>query len=94
MSERKRKAALRQAASVLDSWPEPHGAEKINVIGADMVDGLLRIAIQPARPQCPCCLVDLEALRNELMKKKSINNVHLEVMGIPAANRWTRAINS
>ena len=94
MSERKRKAALRHAASVLDSWPEPHGAAKINVIGADVVDGLLRIAIQPARPQCPCCLVDLEALRNELMKKKSIDNVHLEVMGIPAANRWTRAINS
>ena len=94
MSQRKQQAALRQVASTLDSWPEPHGHSELNIKGVDLQNGLLRIAIQPHRPQCPCCLLDLAALRDVLLKQKGVEQVHLEVMGVPAADRWTRSINS
>ena len=94
MRQRKQQAALRQVASTLDSWPEPHGHPELNIKGVDLQNGQLKIAIQPHRPQCPCCLLDLAALRKSLLKKKGIELVHMEIVGVPAADRWTRTINS
>lgn len=93
MSEKKRQASLRQVASLLKAWPEPHGQNDLNIKGVDLNDGLLRVAIEPSRSQCPCCLLDLASLRTKLAKKKGIDIVHIEVMGVPAANRWTKALN-
>ena len=93
MSDKKRRASLLQVASLLKAWPEPHGQNELNIKAVDLNDGLLRIAIEPSRSQCPCCLLDLASLRTKLAKKKGIDNVHIEVMGVPAANRWTKALN-
>ena len=70
MSEKKRQTALRQVASLLKDWPEPHGSGSLAVKGVDLQNGHLRVAIEPAMSQCPCCLVDLSVLRVELAKKK------------------------
>ena len=93
MSEKKRRASLLQVASLLKAWAEPHGQDELNIKAVDLKDGLLRVAIEPSRSQCPCCLLDLASLRTKLAKKKGIDNVHIEVMGVPAANRWTKALN-
>ena len=94
MSEKKRQTALRQVASLLKDWPEPHGSGSLAVKGVDLQNGHLKVAIEPAMSQCPCCLVDLSVLRVELAKKKGVDEVHIEVLGVPAASRWTTALNS
>ena len=56
-------------------------------------DGEVNLTVRPARPHCPCCLLDLDALRKRLTEIKGVTFVQLEVVDIPAAPRWTRAIN-
>ena len=48
---------------------------------------------RPTHPYCPCCVNDLIELRNEVKKTRGVLACHIEVVGIPQANRWTAAIN-
>ena len=56
-------------------------------------DGEVNLTVRPARPHCPCCLLDLNKLRKRLAEIKGVTFVHINVVGVPAAPRWTRAIN-
>jgi len=56
-------------------------------------DGEVNLTVRPARPHCPCCLLDLNELRTRLAGVKGVTFVHVNVVDIPAAPRWTRAIN-
>lgn len=88
----------RQVAGLLSKRKEPHGHGTYSdagiIKGVDIDDsGAVKMAIQPARAHCPCCLVDLSELRNIILAKKGVNSVHIEVIGIPASDRWTKAVN-
>ena len=99
LSNRKLAKIQRQVANTLSGWTEPHGhgkmADNDSVGRVDVdIDGLVKIAITPKRAHCPCCLIDLAELRLALLEKKGITSVHIEVVGVPAAERWTRTINN
>ena len=92
MSQRRAQQLQRQVAGVLDGWMEPHGAGRLSelghVKGVDITqNGMVKLAYQPSRAHCPCCLLDLIELRNAIEKRKGIENVHIEVIGIPANER-------
>lgn len=97
MSERKRLAVLRQVLGVLKGWTDPHGgqpyatSESLQGVEASAT-GVVTIQIKPARPHCPCCLLDLSDLRTTLLERKGVHDVALEVVGVPGADRWTRAL--
>ena len=88
----------RQVAGVLDGWIEPHGAGKLSELGhikgvEISQNGDVRLAYQPSRAHCPCCLLDLIELKNTIEQRKGVANVHIEIIGIPANERWTKAVN-
>jgi metal-sulfur cluster biosynthetic enzyme len=98
MVSRKEKAHRKQVVSVLCNWAEPHGGGDItepeSMRGIEVNEGgEVRIWMKPARPHCPCCLLDLQKLRDALLERKGITAVCIEVVDVPAAQRWTRAIN-
>ena len=98
MSQRRIQQLQRQVAGILDGWMEPHGAGRLSELGyikgVDIThNGEVKLAYQPSRAHCPCCLLDLIELRNAIEKRKGIENVHIEVIGIPANERWTKAVN-
>ena len=84
---------MRAVASLLNDWDAPHGEDGLVIRGVDFKEGELRIAVVPGRPQCPCCLKDLTDLRTGLLKRKGVESVFLQVMEVPAAERWTRVVN-
>ena len=95
---RKHVALQRRIARVLASWSDPHDTRPYpeleivqNVEVAE--DGEVNLTVKPARPHCPCCLLDLDALRKRLLEVKGVSFVQISVVNIPAAPRWTRAIN-
>jgi len=95
---RRRRNAQRQVASLLRRWSDPHGsgyADEAVVRGVEIDDeGAVRLWVRPPRPHCPCCLFDLEALRDTLKNQKAVTSVTLRVVEIPDADRWTRALTS
>ena len=98
LSKRKLAKIQRQVANTLSSWAEPHGHGKMSdngsVGGVDVnVEGEVKIAITPKRAHCPCCLIDLANLRLTLLEKKGITSAHIEIVGVPASDRWTKTIN-
>ena len=95
---RKHVALQRRVARVLGSWKDPHDTRpypELNIIQhVDIAeDGEVNLTITPSRPHCPCCLLDLDALRKRLAEVKGVTFVQVSVVGIPAAPRWTRTIN-
>ena len=93
---RKRRNAQRQVANILRRWSDPHGTPlsgEAVIRGIEIGEaGEVQVWIRPTRPHCPCCLFDLEKLRDALLGQKAVTSVHLEVVEIPGANRWTSAL--
>lgn len=99
MSDRKLVKIQRRVATSLSEWKDPHGhgkfSENGSVNGVEVdAEGAVKIAITPLRAHCPCCLLDLGKLRTHLLGKKAITSVHIEIVNIPAAERWTKSINA
>ena len=95
---RKHVALQRRIARVLASWSDPHDTRpypELEIVqNVDVAeDGEVNLTVKPARPHCPCCLLDLDALRKRLLEVKGVSFVQISVGDIPAAPRWTRAIN-
>tara|TARA_B100001248_G_scaffold229988_1_gene189678 strand:- start:760 stop:1056 length:297 start_codon:yes stop_codon:yes gene_type:complete len=95
---RKLVALQRRVARVLASWNDPHDTRpypELEIVrNVDIAeDGEVNLTVKPARPHCPCCLLDLDALRKRLLDVKGVTFVHINVVDIPAAPRWTRAVN-
>jgi len=95
---RKHVALQRRVARVLGGWRDPHDTKpypELDIVQhVDIAeDGEVNLTVRPARPHCPCCLLDLEALRKRMLGVKGVSFVHVNVVDIPAAPRWTRAIN-
>ena len=73
--------------SRLEQWQE-------NYLRIEIDDsGIVQIWIQPTRAHCPCCINDLMELRSEINQQKGVLACHIEVVGVPQADRWTAAIN-
>ena len=95
---RKHVALQRRVARVLSGWSDPHDVRpypELDIVRhVDIAeDGEVNLTVRPTRPHCPCCLLDLDELRKRLGEAKGVTFVHIEVVDIPAAPRWTRAIN-
>jgi len=98
MSKRKHVALQRRVARLLATWTDPHDVRpypELDVVQrVDIAeDGEVNLTVRPARPHCPCCLLDLNELRKRLAEVKGVTFVQVNVVGIPGASRWTRAIN-
>ncbi|MDA7491980.1 iron-sulfur cluster assembly protein [Candidatus Poseidonia sp.] len=95
---RKHSAFERRVARALKGWKDPHDQRPYPELDTVQVlkikgDGEISLTVKPLRPHCPCCLLDLEALRRHLSSIKGASFVHIEVVDVPGAPRWTRAIN-
>ena len=95
---RKHVALQRRVARVLSSWNGPHVTRPYRELDvgqhvAVAKDGEVNLTVKPARPHGPCCLLDLDALRKRLSEVKGVTYVQVHVVDIPAAPRWTRAVN-
>ena len=85
----------RRILNIIRGWNDAHGTPLQNLIeGMDISDDSnLTLHVCPSRPHCPCCLYDLQALREILLNTKGVAGVRLEIVGIPDASRWTRTLN-
>ena len=94
---RAKKTAQKRLARLLRGRTEPHGTEITDesiLKGVEVDDsGIVQIWIQPTRAHCPCCINDLMELRSEINQQKGVLACHIEVVGVPQADRWTAAIN-
>ncbi len=98
MNDRSYAKLQRQVADVISKWQEPHGRGNLNengdLIGIEIsAQGSLKLAIKPAHPHCPCCLIDFRNLRITLLKNKKLADVEIVIVSIPANERWSNAIN-
>ena len=95
----RRHAALqRRVARLAAEWKDPH--DELTWSKRDIVqnievaeDGEVTVTVKPSRPHCPCCLLDLDQFRAKLLQTKGVSFASLNVVGIPASDRWTRTIN-
>lgn len=95
---RKFAALQRRVARLAAEWQDPH--DELPWSKKDIVqnieikeDGEVTITVKPTRPHCPCCLLDLDAFRTKLFQTKGITFAQLNVVGVPASDRWTRTLN-
>jgi len=92
-----RRTAQIRLARVLRGRNEPHGkpiTDDSIMKGVEVDDaGIVELWVKPPHPHCPCCLDDLIRLRNEVASQKGVLGCHIEVVGIPQAERWTAAVN-
>ncbi|MGB0489109.1 MAG: hypothetical protein ACPHK3_01930 [Candidatus Poseidoniaceae archaeon] len=95
MSARQR-ALQQRLAKRLRTWQDPHGGAPF-VERVEHIDlgegGQCRLTVRPSRPHCPCCLYDLEALREALLAIRGVHAVELRVIGVPEPALWERALN-
>ena len=94
---RAKSTAQKRLARLLRGRIEPHGMEMIDesILKGVQVDdaGIVQLWVQPTRAHCPCCINDLMELRSEINQQKGVLACHIEVVGVPQADRWTAAIN-
>ena len=95
---RKHAALQRRVARLAAEWVDPHDelpwAKRDIVQNIDVAeDGEVTITVQPNRPHCPCCLLDLDNFRIKLLDTKGVTFATLNVVGVPASDRWTRTLN-
>jgi len=94
---RTKAAVQRKLARILRHRKDPHGMEITDeaiMKGVEVDDaGIVQLWVQPARAHCPCCINDLMELRSEIKKQRGVLACHIEVIGVPQADRWTAAIN-
>ena len=92
-----RRTAQMRLARVLRGRNEPHGrpiTDESVLRGVEVDDsGIVELWIKPPHPHCPCCLDDLIRLREEIVSQRGVLGCHVEVVGIPRAERWTAAVN-
>ena len=95
MSGRQR-ALQQRLAKRLRTWQDPHGGspfvERVEQVDLGE-DGRCRLTVRPSRPHCPCCLYDLESLRDALLSVRGISAVELRITGVPEPWLWERALN-
>ena len=96
MTRAQKKAQIR-LASVLSERKEPHGSlitDDSILKGVEVGEsGIVELWVKPPHPHCPCCLDDLISLKREIGSQRGVLGGHIEVVGIPQAERWTAAIN-
>jgi metal-sulfur cluster biosynthetic enzyme len=95
---RKHAALQRRVARLAADWRDDHDElpwSKRDIVKGVQVqeDGEVTIALTPSRPHCPCCLLDLNRFRKKLLELKGVTFATIEVVGVPAADRWSKAIN-
>ncbi|HJL64019.1 MAG TPA: hypothetical protein QGF70_00395 [Candidatus Thalassarchaeaceae archaeon] len=94
---RTKAAVQRKLARILRHRKDPHGMEITDeaiMKGVEVDDaGIVQLWVQPTRAHCPCCINDLMELRSEIKKQRGVLACHIEVIGVPQADRWTAAIN-
>ncbi|MCH2646261.1 MAG: hypothetical protein MKZ53_04760, partial [Candidatus Thalassarchaeum sp.] len=94
---RTKATAQKRLARLLRGRIEPHGKEMTDesILKGVEVDesGIVQLWVQPTRAHCPCCINDLMELRSEINQQKGVLACHIEVVGVPQADRWTAAIN-
>jgi len=95
---RKYAALQRRVARLAAEWKDPHDelpwAKRDIVQNIEIApDGEVNITVKPSRPHCPCCLLDLDSFRTKLLGTKGVTFATLNVVGVPASERWTRTIN-
>jgi len=94
---RTKAAVQRKLARILRHRKDPHGMELTDeaiMKGIEVDDaGIVQLWVQPTRAHCPCCINDLMELRSEIKKQRGVLACHIEVIGVPQADRWTAAIN-
>ena len=95
---RKHTALQGKVARLAADWRDPHDQDawaKRDIVQNIEVaeDGEVSITIKPARPHCPCCLLDLDEFRQKLYQIKGVSFATINVVGIPAHDRWTRTLN-
>jgi metal-sulfur cluster biosynthetic enzyme len=84
---------------MLNGWKDPHNevaytaTQSMSSIDIGQ-DGHVQMVIQPARPHCPCCLLDLRNLQQKTISLKGVTDATITVTGVPAAERWTREVNA
>ena len=95
---RKHAALQRTVARLAADWRDPH--DEVTWASRDIVqsiavaeDGEVSITVKPSRPHCPCCLLDLDEFRQKLYQLKGVSFATINVVGVPASNRWNRALN-
>ncbi|MEJ6562637.1 MAG: iron-sulfur cluster assembly protein [Euryarchaeota archaeon] len=98
MKSRQHQALSRKVVRLLNAWKDPHSDQAYtNTQAMRSIDideqGRLTMIIEPARPHCPCCLLDLRALHKKSSAIKGVTEVNITVEGVPAAERWTREVN-
>ena len=65
----------------------------VDLLFAPLSAGEVTISVKPSRPHCPCCLLDLDKFRTKLLETKGVSFATLNVVGVPASDRWTRTLN-
>ena len=84
-------SAQKRLARLLRGRTEPHGIEITDesILKGVEVDeaGIVQLWIRPRRAHCPCCIND------QIKQQKGVLACHIEVVGVPQADRWTAAIN-
>ena len=94
---RTKASVQRKLARILRHRKDPHGMELTDeaiMKGVEVDDaGIVQLWVQPTRAHCPCCINDLMELRSEIKKQRGVLACHIEVIGVPQADRWTAAIN-
>ena len=95
---RKHAALKRKVVRLAGDWRDPHDQDTWAT--RDIVqnieveeDGEVTITVKPNRPHCPCCLIDLDLFKKKLSKIKGVTFTTLNVVGVPASDRWNRTLN-
>ena len=95
---RKHAALQRKVVRLAGAWKDPHDQE--SWASRDIVqnidvkeDGEVTITVKPNRPHCPCCLLDLDAFKQKLCQIKGVMFATINVVGVPASERWNRTLN-
>ena len=82
----------------MGNWQDPHMDKPLTdstYVQAVNIseEGNVRIRYQPSRPHCPCCLIDARALRRHLSEIKGVISLQLDIVDVPASERWSRLVN-
>lgn len=95
---RKHAALQRKVVRLAGDWRDPHDQD--TWASRDIVqnikveeDGEVTVTVKPNRPHCPCCLIDLDLFKQKLSKIKGVSFATLNVVGVPASDRWNRTLN-
>ena len=95
---RLQKKLQRRLVKAMGNWRDPHMDKPLTdstyVQSVNISEqGDVEIRYQPSRPHCPCCLIDARALRRHLAQIKGVTSLQLDIVDVPASERWSRLVN-